>query len=96
MKVGSEFEVSARINLGGLSPDDVEVQLFHGIIDNAGEIPKPSTAAMSINGSNSGPTWNFKGTIRCESSGHYGYAVRVLPRHAMLGNQYEPGLVCWG
>jgi starch phosphorylase len=96
MRVGAEFEVKAQINLGSLSPDDVEVQLFHGIIDNAGEIPHPSTAMMSANGSTSGPGWVFKGTIRCESSGHYGYTVRVLPRHANLGNPLEPGLVVWG
>ena len=88
--------MQARINLGGLSPDDVEVQLFHGIIDNAGEIPQPSTATMSTNGSASGVTWLFKGKIRCQASGHYGYTVRVLPRHAKLGSPYEPGLVCWG
>jgi starch phosphorylase len=96
MRVGAEFEVNARINLGGLAADDVEVQLFHGIIDNAGEIPEPTTAVMSTNGDKSGATWLFKGKIRCQNSGHYGYTVRVLPRHANLGNPYEPGLVCWG
>ncbi len=96
MHVGAEFDIAARINLGGLSPDDVEVQLFHGIIDNAGEIPEPATIAMIANGDHSGATWNFKGKIRCQSSGHYGYTVRVLPRHANLGNAFEPGLVCWG
>ncbi len=41
-------------------------------------------------------TWLFKGTIPCRSSGQYGYAVRVLPRHPDLGNPFEPGLVVWG
>lgn len=96
MRVGAEFEVHARINLGGLTPDDVEVQLFHGIIDNADNIPEPSTALMATNGEVVGPSWSFKGKIRCQASGHYGYAVRVLPRHPNLGNAFEPGLVCWG
>jgi starch phosphorylase len=96
MHVGSQFEVQARVNLGALAPSDVEVQLFHGIIDNAGEVPVPDTVAMSSNGERNGNTWLFKGNIRCQNSGHYGYAVRVLPRHPNLGNQFEPGLVCWG
>jgi glycogen phosphorylase len=96
MRVGTELEVQARVNLGNLTPDDVAVQLFHGIIDNADNIPEPSTAMMATNGEHSGATWLFKGKIRCQSSGHYGYAVRVLPRHANLGNAFEPGLVCWG
>jgi starch phosphorylase len=96
MRVGAEFEVKARISLGGLNPDDVEVQLFHGIIDNAGEIPQPATAPMATNGDKAGAAWLFKGKIRCQNSGHYGYTVRVLPHHANLGNPFEPGLVCWG
>ena len=96
MRVGAEFEVQARVSLGSLTPDDVEVQLFHGIIDNADNIPEPSTAQMATNGDHAGPTWVFKGKIRCQSSGHYGYVVRVLPRHQHLGNAFEPGLVCWG
>src|SRR5205823_1486786 len=50
MHVGAQLEVNARINLGSLAPDDVEVQLFHGVVDNLGEIPRPATAAMSSNG----------------------------------------------
>ena len=96
MRVGAELEVKAQIALGSLSPQDVEVQLFHGIIDNAGEIPLPRTALMATNGDHSGASWLFKGKIRCEASGHYGYTVRVLPRHSNLGNPFEPGLVCWG
>jgi starch phosphorylase len=96
MHVGAELEVRARINLGHLGPDDVEVQLFHGVVDNLGEVPQPSTAAMSTNGEHQGNTWIFKGQIPCKASGHYGYAVRILPRHRDLSNAFEPGLVTWG
>ncbi len=57
MHVGAQLEVNARINLGTLAPDDVEVQLFHGVVDNLGEIPHPATAAMGTNGSSQGATW---------------------------------------
>jgi glycogen phosphorylase len=96
MQVGAELEVQARVNLGQLSPDDVEVQLFHGAVDNAGEIARPMTLSMSTNGATQGSTWLYKGMIPCKSSGHYGYAVRVLPRNADLAHSFEPGVVCWG
>jgi glycogen phosphorylase len=96
MHVGGELEVSARVNLGSLSPDDVEVQLFHGVVDSLGEIPSPATVTMSHNGARQGAAWLFKGTIPCRSSGQHGFAVRVLPRHQFLTNPFEPGLVCWG
>ena len=96
MQVGAQLEVQARINLGGFTPDDVDVQLFHGLVDNLGDIPNPFTAAMSHNGTAQGTAWIFKGNIPCRASGQYGYAVRVLPRNADLANSFEPGLVCWG
>jgi starch phosphorylase len=96
MHVGAQLEVRARINLGSLRPDDVAVQLFHGLVDNMGEIPQPHTAAMEANGEHHGNSWLFKGQIPCEASGHYGYAVRVLPHHSDLSNSFEPGLVIWG
>jgi starch phosphorylase len=96
MQVGAALEVKARVNLGGLSPDDVEVQLFHGTVDSLGEIPSPRTVAMSHNGAHEGSSWVFSGTIPCRSSGQHGYAVRVLPRHKALANPFEPGLVTWG
>ncbi len=96
MHVGSELQVKARINLGSFSPDDVEVQLFHGAVDSLGEIPNPRTVTISHNDSHEGSTWTFQGNILCRSSGQHGFAVRVLPRHPNLSNPFEPGLVCWG
>jgi starch phosphorylase len=96
MQVGGQLKVQARVNLGTLSPGDVQVQLFHGVVDNQGEIPDPGTIPMSHNGAVQGSSWLFSGTIPCRSSGHHGFAVRVLPNHPDLPNPFEPGLVCWG
>jgi starch phosphorylase len=96
MQVGGALDVNAKVHLGGISPDDVEVQLFHGNVDSLGEIPNPRTVAMGHNGHREGNSWIFSGTIPCRSSGQHGYAVRVLPRHKGLANPFEPGLVCWG
>lgn len=96
MHVGSELKVKARVQLGSLTPDQVEVQLFHGLVDSFGEIADPKTVGMTAASRADGGGWTFNGSIPCESSGQHGYRVRVLPRHADLGNPFEPGLVCWG
>lgn len=96
LHVGGQLQVKARVNLGGLTPDDVEVQLFHGVVDSLGEIPTPSTVRMSHNGSHDGNVWLFQGQVPCRASGQHGFAVRVLPQHQDLGSAFEPGLVCWG
>jgi starch phosphorylase len=95
MHVGGELQVKAKINLGRFTPNDVEVQLFHGLLDSLGNIPRPQTIPMSSDGS-AGSSYSFTGAIPCRSSGQHGFAVRVLPRHTDLGSPFEPGLVCWG
>jgi starch phosphorylase len=97
MHVGSALEVKARVDLGPFSPDDVDVQLFHGLLDSMGEIADPQSVTMTHTGSAiRGNVWQFTGTIPCEMSGQHGYAVRVLPRHPDLAHPFEPGLLCWG
>jgi starch phosphorylase len=96
LRVGSELRVKARVNLGPLSPEDVQVQLVHGVLDSFGEIARPQSAPMATNGRPHGPAWEFAGAIDCTASGQYGFAVRVLPKHDDLGSPFEPGLVTWG
>ncbi len=96
MQVGSDLQVKARVHLGALTPNDVEVQLFHGPVDSLGEIPQPQTVTMSTNGHRDGAAWTYQGSVRCQASGQHGYSVRVLPKHANLTNLFEPGLICWG
>lgn len=97
MHVGATLDIHARVDLGPLSPDDVEVQLFHGLLDSMGDIPNPATVSMTQDDSPlRGNVWLYHGTIPCRTSGQHGYAVRVLPRHPDLAHPYEPGLISWG
>jgi starch phosphorylase len=96
MHVGSELNVEARVSLGNFAPDDVDVQLFHGVVDSFGEIPSPSSVAMNHNGPPEGGSWVYHGTIPLRSSGQHGFAVRVLPKNHDLSNPFEPGLLVWG
>ncbi|OWK43704.1 Glycogen phosphorylase [Fimbriiglobus ruber] len=96
MKVGVEFPVKVRVNLGGLSPNDVEVQLCHGLLDSMGEIATPQALALKPASANGDTTVLYAGSVPCRSSGQFGFSVRVLPKHASLPNLFEPALVTWG
>jgi starch phosphorylase len=101
LRVGMELPVTVRVALGSFKPAEVEVQLFHGVIDSMGEIGEPQTASLRPAtapdpGSNGHGVWTYTGTIACRASGQYGFSVRVLPKHAGLAHSFEPGLVTWG
>ena len=95
LKVGGEFPVSVKVHLGGMTPDEVEVQLCHGLLDAMGEIATPHAMALTPSSNGTGSV-TFAGKVPCRSSGQYGFAVRVLPKHPSLPHLFEPGLVTWG
>ena len=98
-RVGSVFPIRVTVNLGQFHPNDVEVQLCHGVLDSLGEIAEPKVLSLSAEGTpmNGAPqTAVFGGKVPCYSSGQFGYTVRVLPKHANLPHPFEPGLVTWG
>lgn len=96
LQVGGQMAVTAQVNLGNLLPDDVDVQLFHGVVDSKGQIPSPDSISMSHNGKHTGNTWQYNGTIPCTASGQHGFAVRVIPKHSDMANPFETGLITWG
>jgi glycogen phosphorylase len=96
IRVGSEFEVRARVHLGALSPDDVSVELYIGQVDandtlvNANAIPMQAVE-------NSGDGFYVFTDPHCTSSysGLHGFTVRVIPRHSDLIIPILPGLITW-
>jgi starch phosphorylase len=96
MRVGSSFPVRVRVNLGPFKPEDVEVQLCHGVLDAMGDIAEPKAMPLSANGDRAGHSVLFTGEVPCRASGQFGFSVRVLPRHPSLPNLFEPALVTWG
>src|SRR5262249_6406859 len=97
LRGGDQFDIRARVHLGALSPDDVEVQPYHGTIDSFGEIASPSATRLGPvgpPGANSSAV--FGASVPCVASGQYGFSVRVLPQNTDLPDPFEPGLVTWG
>jgi starch phosphorylase len=96
LEVGSQVRVEAKVKLGRLSPDDISVEIYHGIVDSAGNITKGQVARMTYQGNGEvKESYTFVGEILCSMSGQHGFALRVLPTHADLIEPYEQGLILW-
>ncbi len=95
LNVGDALEVEAVVELGGLDPDDVRVELFHGPADASGNIQGGAAESMSFVSMTQDGAGVFKGVIVCDTTGRHGYTVRILPRHPALHNPFELFLVRW-
>jgi glycogen phosphorylase len=91
--LGSKLTLSATVYLAGLSPDEVTVQAVLGRVDSGDVLQDPVTVEMSHTGTAEGGNEIFSTTTPLPLAGSLGYTVRVLPRHPMLADSSELGLV---
>ncbi len=96
LNVGKELSVRAAIALGGLQPEDVSAEIYHGRVDARGEIVESQVRGMECVGSVGGDgTYEFVGAIPCTESGRYGFAVRLVPYHRNLPREHYTGFIHW-
>lgn len=90
--IGAELSLSARIDLGGLTPADVTVQAVLGRVSPTDDLSDISTFPMAHTGSDSG-TYLFAVETPVPLSGAVGYTIRILPHNELLASDAELGLV---
>jgi len=95
-KVGNQVKVSALVNLGTLSPTDVEVEIVFGIIDQHYNMTNTNTVVMEPNGKSETKATTYTGMIPCEHSGNFGLTIRATPKHDLQAHRFETKLITWG
>ena len=94
MEMNTPIPVEAVIDLGNLSPEDVEVQVYFGSINHNKEFDKPLTESLIMNRRENNLCY-FNGHFTCQESGMQGVTVRILPKHPLLVNCTEMNLCKW-
>ncbi len=94
--VGTDLPVKATIKLGDLTPEDLQVEIFYGLIDSKQNMYATRTVPMKPEKENKGGKIVFAGAIPCIATGNFGFTVRVLPKHADLAQRFETNLITWG
>ena len=90
LAMGTPLTVRAAVELAGLDPGEVTVQVVIGRVDDHDELHDPVTTAMKPVGPTDGGE-RFEATVALPAAGIIGYTVRVLPRHPLLASPVELG-----
>mgnify|MGYP001041997548 CR=1 FL=1 len=93
--VGSRLTVRGMVNLGDLEPDDVQVELYFGGLNPAGDILEGAALPMYMAEKRGDGVFVYEGHMLCLKSGQFGCTVRVIPVHRSLVRKFEPGLIMW-
>lgn len=91
----STRRVTARVALGALSPEDVEVQLVSGAVGQTGQLEGVQSIAMQPLEAPADGHVVFGADLALDVAGRRGLTVRVVPRHRSLGDPLELGCVAW-
>ena len=94
--VGSIVPVYARVALGEIPADEVSVEGYFGVLDSTGNIRGGETVPLETWRDLGNGVFEFSGVIECRFCGRHGFMLRVMPRHKIIGNYYEPGYLLWG
>ena len=74
--------VRAFVALGTLTPDDVAVEVVHGVIDGEDDLVDTAVTALTLADSYDGGRYRFDGEVQLKRGGAFGYTVRIVPRHS--------------
>lgn len=94
LEPNESIEVTAQVNLGGLSPQELRVQALVGRVDESGRLVSPGVVDMSCDES-AGKTHVYKASARSLGCGPHGLTLRIVPGGELMSGVTEPGLIYW-
>lgn len=92
-EVGGVLTVRAFIALGELTAEDVEVQVVHGPIGADDRLGDTHLSVMTQAEAYEDGRFRFDAQVPLDTSGPFGYTVRVVPHNRALASIAELGLV---
>ncbi|MBN1876179.1 MAG: alpha-glucan family phosphorylase [Anaerolineae bacterium] len=95
IKVNDEFTTHALVYLGTLTPEDVTVELYVGLVNPSSELVEGTAIPMQMVKHIENGSYLFEASSQCAMSGLHGYTVRILPHHADLVTSLLPGFIKW-
>jgi starch phosphorylase len=87
--------VRARLQLGAITAEDIQVELYRGKVAIDGEIHTGVAIPMAYQGQDDQGQSFYGAEVEYSSSGLQGFSLRILPKHRYLNSAYDPKLILW-
>jgi starch phosphorylase len=95
---GESIELKVAVNLNGLLPEDVRVEVLVGRASKQGQDKDVQAVPMLAEGWNengNGSECQYRLELTPELCGRLLYRVRMYPHHELLTHPFETGLMVW-
>ncbi|MDD3154953.1 MAG: alpha-glucan family phosphorylase [Victivallaceae bacterium] len=91
---GDEFSVRTEVYLGDLTPEEISVEAYYGLVDNHNQIVHSYSTPMRNMKSLGDGRYAFECKVKCEIPGRFGLTARITPAGSDWINSV-PGFMCW-
>jgi len=88
--VGDSFILKAKVFLDELSHDNVEIQIYYGMVDSQNKIIKSCCGIMDVDSDSGNGCFTYKYKFKCGKTGRYGFTARIVPKAFELKNCIPP------
>ncbi|MCK7582002.1 MAG: hypothetical protein MZV65_44565 [Chromatiales bacterium] len=92
---GDSLRFEIAVNLNGLSPEDVTVELLIGRPARNGQPKNAKRMVMEYSGRTAGSDYLYELDLTPELCGKIEYKFRVYPSHELLTHPFEMGMMVW-
>ena len=94
IKIGEPLKIRARVNLAGIAPEDVFVQVYAGYLNTKNVLSDEIFVNMKLVSKEQDGTCIYEIEAPTKIVGHCGYTIRVVPQY-MDKVEYIPGIIKW-
>jgi starch phosphorylase len=94
LHVGDSYKVCSDVELGALTPDEVEVEAYYGLANPENRPTASRTQSMVVAQDFGDGRYLYECEIACDQTGRYGLTARVTPK----GTDWRsvvPGFITW-
>jgi len=95
IQVGDNLDISAFLQMDGVKPEDIRVELLTGPIDVSGNLEVHRILPLEYRGPAEDKSCVFSSGLSFDMSGQQGLALRVIPSHQDLASPFDTGLILW-
>lgn len=92
--VNDTFTITTEVHLGALTPEEVDVEVYFGIVNSENAIVHGNVEVMTEKEDLGKGTYRYQHKLTCMHTGRYAFTTRVTPR----GNEWDyamPGFTTW-
>ncbi len=93
-RVGDTIDLTSRVHLADLRPEEVDVEIYYGHIKSIDAVETSHVEPMRVLEAHGNGDYTYGCTITCPESGRFGFTARIVPvGDAWIKN--SPGLITW-